>query len=132
MNEDKKESVDREGYRKSVAYGVGVAVDYKGKRKVKGGPEHLAVFSGQKVSWKFLNTSGKPATFVLTVQKGAAPYEHPFVEEQPWRATASGDLGTAALTLTIKRFSEPARFHYDIQIEGEPDSTLDPELDIWP
>ena len=131
MKEDKKGSGDPEGYRKSVAYGVGVALTYQGRRKVKGGPEHLAVFSGQKVTWRFLNTSDKPATFVLTVKKGE-PYPHPFVEEQPWTATAGGGLGTAALTLTIKGFSRPARYQYEIKIEGEPDSLLDPELDIWP
>jgi hypothetical protein len=131
MNEGIKESADPEGYRKVVAYGVGVALAYKGSRKVKGGPERLAVFSGQKVSWRFLNTSDKPATFVLTVKKGT-PYDHPFVEEQPWKVTAGGNLGTVELTLTLKKFSHRARYHYDIQIEGEKDSALDPELDIWP
>jgi hypothetical protein len=131
MIEAKKPSVDPLGYRKSVAYGVAVALSLQGKRKVKGGPEHLVVFSGQTVSWRFLNTSDKPATFVLTVKKGD-PYENPFVEEQPWKVTARGNLGTADLTLTVKSFSAPARYHYDIVIEGEPDSALDPELDIWP
>ena len=131
MSAGKNENVDPLGYRKSAAYGVAVALTLQGKRKVKGGPERLAVFSGQKVSWKFLNTSEKPATFVLTVKKGE-PYEHPFVEEQPWKVTAGGNLGTADLTLTIKSFAKPARYHYDIKIEGDPDSALDPELDIWP
>jgi len=131
MNEAKKENVDPLGYRKTAAYGVAVALNLQGRRKVKGGPEHLTVFSGQKVTWKFLNTSDKPATFVLAVKKGEI-YEHPFVEERPWTVTAGGKLGTADLTLTIKSFSKPARYHYDITIEGEPDSTLDPELDIWP
>jgi len=131
MNEEKKDYVDPEGYRKSVAYGLAVALSYQGKRKVKGGPERLAVFSGQKVSWRFLNTTGTPATFVLTVEKGVSS-DHPFVEPPPWKTKAGDNLGKATLTLTIKTFKEAARYKYQIEIEGEPGSALDPELDIWP
>jgi len=131
MNEEKKDNVDPEGYRKSVAYGLGVALTYQNTRKVKGGPERLAVFSGQKVSWKFLNTTGTPATFVLTIKKGESS-DYPFVEAPPWKATAGANLGTTALTLTIKAYSRRAHYTYQLEIDGEPNSALDPELDIWP
>ncbi|HEY8148595.1 MAG TPA: hypothetical protein VIK51_06790 [Vicinamibacteria bacterium] len=131
MNEEKKDYVDPEGYRRSVAYGMGVALTLENQRKVKGGPEHLAVFSGQKVSWNFLNTTGTDATFVLTVQKGGSP-DHPFVEPPPWKVPAGRNLGKATLTLTIKTFKEAAHYKYQIEIEGEKGSALDPELDIWP
>jgi hypothetical protein len=130
MNEEKKDYEDQ-GYKKSVAYGIGVALTYDNQRKVKGGPERLAVFSGQKVSWKFLNTTATPATFVLTVQKGESS-DHPFVEPPPWKANAGYNLGKATLTLTIKTFTKAAHYKYQIEIEGEPGSALDPELDIWP
>ena len=131
MNEEKKDYVDPEGYRKSVAYGLAVALTLENKRMVKGGPERLAVFAGQKVSWKFLNTTGTPATFVLTVQKGEAS-DHPFVEPPPWKTKAGDNLGKATLTLTIKAVAKPAHYKYQIEIEGEAGSALDPELDIWP
>ena len=131
MNEEKKDYVDRDGYRKSVAYGMAVALTLENKRRVKGGPERLAVFSGQKVRWEFLNTTGTSATFVLTVDK-AESSGHPFVEPPPWKAEAGKNLGKATLTLTIKTFKEPAHYKYQIEIEGEKGSALDPELDIWP
>ena len=131
MNEEKKDYVDPDGYRKSVAYGLGVALTLENQRKVKGGPERLAVFSGQKVRWEFLNTTGTSATFVLTVDK-AESSGHPFVEPPPWKVEAGKSLGKASLTLTIRTFKEAAHYKYQIEIEGEKGSALDPELDIWP
>jgi hypothetical protein len=131
MIEEKKDYVDPDGYRKSVAYGLGVALTLENKRRVKGGPERLAVFSGQKVRWEFLNTTGTSATFVLTVDR-AESSGHPFVEPPPWKVEAGKNLGKATLTLTIKTFKEAAHYKYQIEIEGEKGSALDPELDIWP
>jgi hypothetical protein len=89
----------------------------------EGRSEHLAVFSGQKVSGKLLNTSDKPVTS-SSRQKGEP------TNIRSWRSNRGRRRGRQAgdgrPDLHHQEFLQARRYHYDIKIEGEPEALWTP------
>jgi hypothetical protein len=127
-------------YRGQVRYGMAVAVKDGDKTLIAGGPERIAAFAGESVRWKLINSTREPVTFELTAVRRVSGegLGDPF-ESGKRTATVPPNVGAARakdyIEVKIKRdaaTTEPTTYHYEIWVEGKPNSGIDPEMDIWP
>jgi hypothetical protein len=128
-------------YRGQDRYGMAVVVAFAEKVFVAGGPELISAYAGEVVRWTLINTTKNDVKVELTNLRpayGAGPAD-PFEEGKRWivvpRHEAQGSH-KAEIVLKVKPSADfkgqVARYHYEIQIQGQPGSTIDPDLDIWP
>jgi len=122
-------------------HGMAFILNRNGKCLVVGGPETHIAFQGKKVKWKAVNVcspAGQSVILQLTVrshQPQQCP-DDPFVENDKTKQVLAYDGQKTELILTVKPTGTfpvaECTYAYSLHIQGDPNSGIDPEMDIWP
>jgi hypothetical protein len=129
-------------YSKKDRYGLAVVIKQGNVCKVAGGPKNHIARWDEKVTWNVIHAcelaSPKTVVVELTVTKTApspCPSPHPFKQAPPYETKAMNLGDTDQLKLQVKDQGFPndeCAYEYSIGIKDQADSSIDPELDIWP
>jgi hypothetical protein len=130
------------GYKgpKKDRYGMAVIVKRGNECKVAGGPKNHVAQPNENVSWQVFHTcdrAANPLVVELTVKSATSGCPSSPFQDTPPFVTAPLNLDDVKeLKLKVKAQGFPANtecaYQYSVAIQGQSNSEIDPELDIWP
>jgi hypothetical protein len=121
-------------YRPQDRFGMAVAVATARGTVVADGPPRIFAFTEESVRFKLVNTTKEPVTFQFTPVG-----RDPFYEGARTMRVDPGKekvAGMGELALRVRKDAalngKPTRYKYKIHPVGQPENSIDPELDIYP